>query len=100
MGFLKLFAKAAPQLARLPAGTFTVDRTGRVLIGTISSSVPAETVQKIGRSVLQTFREAQEAHLPLAELIVNYGSLKIVARELRGGAIVFLTPLNPITPRK
>lgn len=98
MGFLNLFTKSAPQLVRLPSGTFTVDRTGRVVIGTVSSSVPAEFVQAIGRSVLQTFREAQEAHLPLSELIVNYGSLKIVARELRGGAIVFLTPLNPITP--
>jgi len=28
----------------------------------------------------------------LNELIIQYSSLKIVARELRGGAIVFLTP--------
>ena len=100
MGFLNLFSKPAPQLARLPSGTFTMDRTGRVVIGTVASDVSGETVQQIGRSVLQTFREAQEAHLPLSELIVNYGSLKITARELRGGAIVFLTPVNPITPTK
>lgn len=98
MGLLNLFSKTAPQLARLPAGTFTVDRTGRLVVGTVSSTVPAETVEAIARCVLQTFREAHEAHLPLSELIANYGSLKIVAREMRGGAIIFLTPVNPITP--
>ncbi len=98
MGLLKLFSKTAPQLTRLPSGTFTVDRTGRLVVGTVSSSVPGETVEAIGRCVLQTFRDADAAHLPLSELVVNYGSLKIIAREMRGGAIIFLTPLNPITP--
>jgi len=30
--------------------------------------------------------------MPLSELIVNYSALRILARELRGGAIVFLMP--------
>lgn len=98
MGILKLFSKPAPPLARLPSGTFTVDRTGNVVVGTVSSSVPTATVQEIGRCVLATFREAQEAHLPLSELTVNYGSFKIIAREMRGGAMIFLTPVNTITP--
>ena len=72
-------------------------RAGNVLIGTVSSSFPAATVREIGRQVLETFREAQLAQLPLAELVVHYGSLKITARELRGGALVFLTPATPST---
>ena len=95
MGLLKLFSKATPPLSGLPSGCFTMDRAGNVVIGTVSSSFPAATVQEIGRHVLETFREAQQAQLPLAELVVHYGSLKITARELRGGALVFLTPATP-----
>jgi len=97
MGLRKLFARTAPPLARLPSGSFTLDRTGCVVAGTVSSSVTMATLQEIGRHVLETFREAQAAQLPLAELIVNYGGLKITARELRGGAIVFLSPKNLIS---
>jgi hypothetical protein len=100
MGLMKLFARSAPPLTRLPNGCFTLDRTGRVLVGTVTSSFPATTVREIGRRVLDTFRDAQAAQLPLAELVVHYGSLKIVARELRGGAIVFLSPKSPISPAK
>ena len=42
--------------------------------------------------MLTAFRQAQQAHLPLSELIIHYGALKLLARELRGGAIVFLMP--------
>jgi hypothetical protein len=100
MGFMKLFSKTAPPLAGLPSGCFTMDRTGKVVVSTVSSSFPAATIQEIGRHVLATFREAQTAQLPLAELVVHYGSLKIVAREMRGGTLVFLTPNNPISPSK
>ena len=96
MGLLNLFRKAAPPLQRLPAGSFTLDRAGRLVVGTVTSSIPKTTVEDIGRQVLATFREAQAAQLPLSELIVHFGSLKIVAREMRGGAIVFLTVQNPI----
>ena len=97
MGLMKLFAKSAPPLTRLPRGCFALDRTGRVLVGTVSSSVPTATLREIGQPVLDTFREAQAAQLPLAELVVNYGGFKIVARELRGGAIVFLSPKTLIS---
>ena len=46
------------------------------------------------------FSEAAAAQLPLAELIINYPSLKIAARELRGGAIVFLSPKAPSSPMR
>ena len=98
MGLLKLFAKPTPPLTRLPSGCFTMDRAGNVVVATVSSSFPAATVQEIGRQVLETFREARLAQLPLAELVIHYGSLKIIARELRGGALVFLTPSTPSAP--
>lgn len=99
MGLLNLFSKPVPSsLSRLPTGSFTLDREGEIIVSTVSSTFPALTVKDIGRRVLDTFREAQEAHLPLAELVVHFGGFKIVARELRGGAIVYLSPKNIITP--
>ena len=95
MGFLSIFSKPAPTLLGLPSGTFTVDRDGDVLIGTLPSSFPGELTRDIGQRVLAAFRQAEQAQLPLAEIIVSYPSLKITARELRGGAIIFLSPRTP-----
>lgn len=92
MGFLKLFAKPAPQLLRLPSGSFTVDRGGHILVTTIPSSFPQELLHEIAWQVLETFHDAQTAQLPLSELIVDYPGFKIFAREMRGGAMVFLSP--------
>jgi hypothetical protein len=100
MGLLSLFAKPAPTLLLLRSGSFTVDREGSVLIGTLPSSFPASMVKDIARQVLAAFEEAAEAQLPLAELVINYPSLKIAARELRGGAIVFISPRAPSSPMR
>jgi len=77
-----------------------VDRDGRVVSGTLPSGFPAGLIKDIARQVRTTFGEAAEAQLPLAELIINYPSLKISARELRGGAIVFLSPKEPSSPMR
>ena len=98
MGFLNLFAKPAPSLLRLPSGSFTVDRDGRVLTGTLPSSFPAQIVRQIAENVRSAFSEAAAAQLPLSELSVHYPSFKISARELRGGAIIYLTPKIPMSP--
>jgi hypothetical protein len=100
MGLLNLFAKPAPTLLRLPSGSFTVDREGSVLMGTLPSSFPSGLVQDIARQVRAAFGEAAAAQLPLAELIIHYPSLKITARELRGGALIFLSPEAPVSPMK
>ena len=92
MGLLTIFARPPTPLLKLPSGSFTVDRDGCVLIATVSSSFPQALINEIGQQVLTTFREAQTANLPLSELIINYPSLKITARELRGGAVIFLSP--------
>ena len=98
MGFLSRFTKPAPTLLRLPSGSFTVDREGTVVVGTLPSSFPSALVSEIARQVLATFQEAAAAQLPLSEIVINYASLKIDARELRGGALVFLSPQAPHTP--
>jgi hypothetical protein len=92
MGLLTLFSKASPTLLRLPSGSFTVDREGAVIVGTLPSSFPVELIKDISEQILAAFRDATEAQLPLSELIVHYPSLKITAKELRGGAIIFLSP--------
>ena len=94
MGFLSRFTKPAPTLLRLPSGSFTVDREGSVLVGTLPSSFPSALVSDIARQVLAVFHDGVAAQLPLSEIIINYSSLKITARELRGGAIIFLSPLS------
>lgn len=92
MGLLNLFAKPVPKLTRLPSGSFTVDALGRVLVSTLPNSFSPVHLQEISSTVLAIFKDAREAALPLSELIVRYGGFKITARELRGGAIVFLKP--------
>ncbi len=99
MGFLKLFAKTpAPTLLRLPTGSFTIDRDGRVLTGTLPSSFPVDLVRQIGQHVRTAFSEASDAQLPLSELVIHYPSFKISARELRGGAIIYLAAKIPVSP--
>lgn len=100
MGLLSFFSKPAPALLRLPSGSFTVDREGKVLTGTLPSSFPASLIRDIAQQVRAAFGDAAKAQLPLAELIINYPSLKISARELRGGAIVFLSPKAPRSPMR
>lgn len=95
MGLLNLFSRTEPTLVRLPSGSFTVDRDGELLAATLPSTFPQELVGDIARQVIAAFRGAAEAHLPLSELIIQYPSLKIRARELRGGAIVFLSAQAP-----
>jgi hypothetical protein len=98
MGHLNLFSRSEPTLLRLPAGSFTIDRNGTVLSGTLASSFPQELVAEVARAILSAFREAESAQLPLSELVVDYPSLRISARELRGGAIVFLAPKTSGNP--
>jgi hypothetical protein len=92
MGILNLFSKnEPPRLDRLPEGTFTIDSEGRIVTSTIPQWFPAGQVEEVARRVIAAFRQAREARQPLSELVVHYASLKITARELRGGALVFLS---------
>lgn len=95
MGFLGLFKKpedAKPALVGLPSGSFTIDATGRVVVSTIRGTFPAVYLKQISDLVLATFRSAREAQQPLSELVAQYATFKLTAREMRGGAIIFLAP--------
>ena len=94
MGFVtRFFVKPTKQaLVQLPTGSFTMDREGHIMTSTLPQSFPAETIQAIGDHVLAAFRYAKRAQMPLSELIIHYSALKLLARELRGGAMVFLMP--------
>lgn len=93
MGLLNLFkASKNSSLPPLPSGSYTVDRDGKVVTRTISSSVSAQALEEISAQVLQTFKEAKQANLNINEFTINTIALNIKARELRGGAIIFLSP--------
>jgi hypothetical protein len=47
--------------------------------------------------VLQLFREAREAQMPLAEVSIHFASLHVTAHELRGGALIFLFPQSALS---
>ena len=94
MDSLKKKAKGG-ELPRLPTGAFTVDALGQVVSSTVPQAVPAALVREIGQSVVAVFQGARAAHLSLSEMVAQYASFKITAREMRGGAIIFLTPKAP-----
>jgi hypothetical protein len=92
MGLVKLFSKSRPAVQRLPAGGMTVDRHGKIVATTVSSAYPPELLREIADEVLLLFREARAAQVPLSELNLHFASLQITAREMRGGAFVYLSP--------
>ena len=92
MGFLKRFFRGRAGVQQLPTGTITVDRNGHIVTSTVSSAYPQGFLRDIGRDVLGLFVEARAAQMPLAEISLQFGSLHITARELRGGAVIFLLP--------
>jgi hypothetical protein len=95
MGILNLFSRSrSNKLVKMPSGSFTLDRDGKVMSSTLPQSFPAEYVQEIGDHVLAAFGKAKKAQIPLTELVVHYATFKLLARELRGGAMIFLMPLN------
>jgi hypothetical protein len=94
MGFMNMFSRTddTGHLVRLPSGTFTIDADGQVIASTLPQSFPEPHVQEIATLVLNTFKNAKSAQMPLTDLVINCAALKITARELRGGAIIFLAP--------
>ena len=94
MGLLDIFSKPEEthHLVRLPSGTLTVDADGNVITSTVSRSFPENFTREIAAKVLELFRGAKLAQVPLTEVVINYSSIKITAREQRGGALIFLAP--------
>ena len=98
MGFLKKLFGGLAAVQQLPVGTITVDRNARIIASTVSSGYPKDLLQIIARDILELLHEARIAQMPLAEISLHFGSLLITARELRGGAIIFLLPQTALLP--
>jgi len=94
MGILNWFGKSAPVVEKLPSGSFTVDRHGNVMATTIGSGYSQRLLDSIAQEVLSQFQEARAAQMPLTGLDLHFASLRITARDMQGGAIIFLSPQN------
>jgi hypothetical protein len=92
MGRMKFFGRKHNALSKLPSGAFALDRTGRIVVSTLPQSFPESQMRDIGERVLEFFRNAEDAQMPLHEINVYYPSLRVTARSLRGGALIFLLP--------
>ena len=92
MGLLKKLFRRQAAVQELPSGSLTVDRNGNTITSTISSSYPTPLLRQITKDVLKIFSEARDAQAPLAEMNIHFASLRVTARELRGGAIIYLFP--------
>jgi hypothetical protein len=94
MGLLNLFKANSASAEALPSGSFTVDRGGGVIASTINSRFPEKKLSEISAVMLAAFSEARNAGLPITDLTFTLGTLSIRAVEMRGGAMIFLTPRN------
>jgi hypothetical protein len=96
---MSLFSKSrpAPKQAKEPSlkGAFTIDSRGSIVSSTVPASFSASLQRELAGAILAAFREAQAAQLTLTELVFEFCGLRVTAKELRGGAIVFLHPLTP-----
>ena len=98
MGFLKKLFGSRAAVQQLPTGSITMDRDGQIVTSTVSSTYPQPLLQAIGRDVLKLFREAHSTEMPLTELDIHFASLRITARELRGGTLIFIFPQTTLAP--
>ena len=97
MGILKPFSRTLVPVSpdQLPNGCFAIHRGGGVISSTLPISYPQKLVAEISQVVLNAFKSATDSNLPLNDLHIHYSGLRILARELRGGALIFLTPHQP-----
>ncbi len=92
MGFLDLFKNRTNAPPALPSGSFTVDRDGKIIASTITSRFPEEKVNEISTAVLAAFTEARNVGIPATEVTFRFGAITIRAVDMRGGAMIFLSP--------
>ena len=84
--------KSSLRVGKLPSGAFSLDESGKIVVSTLPNWFPESEMRDIGNRVLTFFRNADHAQMPVQELTVYYPSLKVTARNLRGGALIFLLP--------
>src|SRR5207253_587864 len=74
MGLLDMFSKAKEEskIQRIPSGSFSVDRTGKVGVSTLPRSFSQDNVEAITDAVLGSFQTARDANIPLTEIFICY----------------------------
>jgi hypothetical protein len=93
MAILDLFTRrnsVAP--LPLPMGGYTVDGAGRIVASTLPHTFPRERAEHLARLVLDTFRDARKAEMPVKQFSATFTAFKITARVLRDGAMIFVAP--------
>ena len=102
MGVLKPFVRTTipVEAGRMPSGCFALHREGGIICSTLPHWFPTKTADEIGRVVLAAFRIAGETNVALSEFYIHYSGLTILARDLRGGALIFLFPNETHFARK
>ncbi len=102
MGILNPFVRTIipVEAARIPSGCFAVHRDGGIVCSTLPQWFPVQSAVEIGRAVIETFRLGVEMNAVLNEISVRYTGMTIAARDLRGGALIFLNPNETRISRK
>ena len=101
MGIMKTPGRRRPlRPERLPNGCYTLHRGGEIVASTLPSSFSREAMLEVGRVVIEAFQSAQKTGLPLTDLHLKFSGLTITARELRGGALIFLATRHPPAPAR
>ena len=87
------FTKNTPMgPARFPRGSYTLSSQGKIVVSTLPASFSKERMIEIGKVILNTLASAREIGAPFTELAADFAGLEIRARDLSGGAIIFITP--------
>lgn len=100
MGFLGLFEQRAKTPLKIPTGCFSLDADRKVISSTLPGTFPPEILAEIGNTILDILQEANDNGLGLSEISVHYASLRISARDLHGGALIFLNPMGMSTDQR
>ena len=78
--------------ARFPRGSYTISSAGSIVVSTLPGTFPRDRMVTIGRAVLSALSSARELGTPFTELAADFAGVEIRARDLSGGAIIFITP--------
>ena len=78
--------------AHFPRGSYTVAADGGIVVSTLPRSFPRDHMEAIGKAVISALTTARELGTPFKELAADFAGLEIRARDLAGGAIIFITP--------
>ena len=102
MGVLKPFVRTTVpvEAGRMPSGCFAVHRHGAIVCSTLPQWFPRDAAEEIARTVLAAFRIASETSVALTDISIRYSGINIQARDLRGGALIFLVPNETHFARK